>query len=154
MKLLNKFSNKGFTLIELLVVIAIIGVLAVALLAAINPLKKINQAKDSTMKTDVSQIVDAVQASAVINLGVYPATLATLTTTSELKTLPVQQNGGGSYSYVVSTVCTTTACNAAVWGLYSDTTTYVGYCWDSTANTYKNEVSGWTVPVAATPTCP
>jgi prepilin-type N-terminal cleavage/methylation domain-containing protein len=146
--------SKGFTLIELLIVIAILGVLAAAVIAAINPIKKINQAKDSTMKSNISQIVGALQASFTTNLGVYPATLGALVTTGEIKTLPVQQNGGGSYGYTVSTSCTSAACNVAVWGLYSDTTSFTGYCWDSTNNIYKNEPSGWAVPVPATPTCP
>lgn len=148
---IKKFSiQKGFTLIELLVVIAILGVLAAGLLVAINPLKKINQAKDATMKSSMSQIANALQANFTSSNGIYPATLATLSSSGELKVVP-NQPSGSAFNYVVSTVCTTSSCNAAVWGSYSDTSVGTYYCWDSTNLVYKTSA---TAPTAAAPTCP
>ena len=145
--LLSKFkSSKAFTLIELLVVIAVLGVLAAAVVAAINPLSKINNAKDSTLKSDLGQIVGALQAYATANSGVYPANLAALVP-GELKTLPSQPNAT-AYEYQLGTATT----NAAAWGSYSNTATGVFYCWDSTNNAYKTSA---TAPGAiAAPVCP
>lgn len=49
----------AFTLIELLVVMAIIGVLATAVIVAINPNKRLTQARDAQRKTDISAIANA-----------------------------------------------------------------------------------------------
>lgn len=49
----------GFTLIELLVVIAILGILAAAILVAINPNKRMAQARDAQRKTDINTITNA-----------------------------------------------------------------------------------------------
>lgn len=49
----------AFTLIELLVTIAIIGVLAAAVLVAINPGKRMAQARDAQRKQDISVIANA-----------------------------------------------------------------------------------------------
>ncbi len=52
-------SSSGFTLIELLVVMAIIGVLATAVVIAINPNKRLAQARDAQRKNDISAIANA-----------------------------------------------------------------------------------------------
>lgn len=66
---INKRQRRlGFTLIELLVVIAIIGVLAAAILVAINPGKRMAQARDAQRKTDISAIANAL-------VGYYTLTL-------------------------------------------------------------------------------
>lgn len=51
--------KRGFTLIELLVVIAIVGVLAAAILVAINPGKRMAQARDAQRKQDIAAISNA-----------------------------------------------------------------------------------------------
>ena len=50
---------KGFTLIELLIVIAIMGILAAAILVAINPGKRMAQARDAQRKQDIAAISNA-----------------------------------------------------------------------------------------------
>lgn len=50
--------RRGFTLIELLVVIAIIGILVVAVTVAINPVKRIEEAKTSALQARVSSAGD------------------------------------------------------------------------------------------------
>ena len=50
---------RGFTLIELLVVIAILGILAAALMVAINPNKRLKQARDAQRKSQINAIANA-----------------------------------------------------------------------------------------------
>lgn len=53
-------SRKGFTMIELLVVIAVIGVLAVAVLSTINPIEQINKGRDTRIRSDAAQMMNAI----------------------------------------------------------------------------------------------
>lgn len=62
---------KGFTLIELLIVIAILGILAAAVLVAINPGKRLAQARDAQRKSDISAIANALVGYYTIN-SYYP----------------------------------------------------------------------------------
>lgn len=79
--------KKGFTLIELLVVIAIVGVLAAVVLIAINPAKRLAQARDSGRKSDIGQIATGAQAYFTTQ-GRYPTALTELTGSGDLKTIP------------------------------------------------------------------
>jgi len=63
--------NKGFTLIELLIVIAIVGILAAAILVAINPGKRMAQARDAQRKNDISAIANALIGYYAL-IGNYP----------------------------------------------------------------------------------
>lgn len=67
-------KTSGFTLIELLVVIAILGILSSVVLIAINPAKRIAEANDSQMKSDLGQLQTALEAYATANGGRYPVT--------------------------------------------------------------------------------
>ena len=157
MKLFNKSSRKGFTLIELLIVIAILGIMAATVLVAINPAAKINSAKDTTVKSDMGQLVNALQAYYTgAGNQVYPATLATLTTAGELKSLPKQQASNGG-CLTASGVDATDYCytgtagqNVAVWATLFSPAARTFYCWDSTNGVYKSSVTG----VAGQTTCP
>src|SRR3990167_10471265 len=51
--------RSAFTLIELLIIIAILGLLAAAVLVAINPGKRLAQARDSQRKQDINVIATA-----------------------------------------------------------------------------------------------
>ncbi len=62
----------GFTLIELLVVIAILGILAAAVLVAINPGKRMAQARDAQRKNDINSIANAIIAYTVLHDGSVP----------------------------------------------------------------------------------
>lgn len=138
---LNKFltkamalsRSKGFTLIELLVVIAVLGVLAAAVVAAINPVQKIDSAKNANIKSDISQIANALQAYYTArSTPSYPAALIDLTP-NELKTVPTPP-GGGSYEYTITpAACTTagnTCTNIALSEPIAGSTTDV-WCWRS-----------------------
>lgn len=118
-------SSKGFTLIELLVVIAIIGVLLVGSIVSINPVQKINQAKDANGKAAVDQIASALQAYYTSSSNpTYPATLDVLapsTGKGELRSLPNDAFGNKFDStttsgYNVTTACADAVpCNASLW---------------------------------------
>jgi len=159
------FNRKGFTLIELLVVIAVLGVLAAAVITAINPLGKINAAKDANVKSDISGIASALQSYYTgqnPSAPAYPllaAGLDDLKITGEVKVIPNQQtpapacaaspNGyttGTDYCYVV----TATGDQAAVWGNTASSGTNF-WCWDSTNAVFKNSA---TAPTLLAPTCP
>ena len=89
-------SKKGFTLIELLIVMAIIGVFAAGILILIDPVDKINAANDSKAQGHVGAIGRAADAYATSHNGFYPATLAEMETSGDIKRVPVAVSG---YTY-------------------------------------------------------
>jgi prepilin-type N-terminal cleavage/methylation domain-containing protein len=66
-----RLYSKGFTLIELLIVIAVLGILAVAVLSAINPIEQINRSKDTGVRSDAEQLINAIDRYYASN-GYYP----------------------------------------------------------------------------------
>jgi len=80
------FQKKGFTLIELLVVIMIISVLAVTVYVALDPSKRIKDAKDSRRLTDMNSILTAIHEYIVDNKGKLPTGLSTSMTEKQLGT--------------------------------------------------------------------
>lgn len=118
---------RGFTLIELLIVIAILGILAAAVLVAVNPTKRSNQAKDSTVQTDIASIGGALQAYYTSSTKAsYPVALNDLVTNEDLKAVP-KDPGGVDYTYrtyPTALACADTIANpcvdAAVWRLMHD----------------------------------
>ena len=64
-------ATLGFTLIELLVVIAILAILAAAVMIAINPNKRMQEARDATRLADTSQIGNSISEYYVTH-GTYP----------------------------------------------------------------------------------
>jgi prepilin-type N-terminal cleavage/methylation domain-containing protein len=158
--------QKGFTLVELLIVTVILVVLAGAVLLAIDPTKKIKAAKDTTVKSDMGQLINALQAyyTNPNNGNMYPLTAVGLggLIPNELKSLPQQQTGTApcpttpdgttsntNYCYVVDT----TGKQAAVWGTLFSTGTAV-WCWDSTSGAFRTEILATTIPTQASPICP
>jgi prepilin-type N-terminal cleavage/methylation domain-containing protein len=53
-------DDGGFTMIELLVVIAVIGVLAVAVLSSLNPVEQINKGRDTRVRSNAAQLLNAI----------------------------------------------------------------------------------------------
>jgi len=67
-------GNKGFTLIELLIVIGIIGFLAAAVLVAVDPVKRIQDARDSRRYSEVNAILNAILTKQVDDRALYNGT--------------------------------------------------------------------------------
>lgn len=162
----SSFSQKAFTLIELLIVIAVLGVLAAAVVAAINPVQKINKAKDSTVKSDMGQLVNALQAYFTGQpIPQYPVNLDGLVTGNELKSVPKQQAGnvacpaanagsvvvangtpgsvGYYYCYYTVTVSGTVTSIAVMGSLYETASTF--HCFDSKNGAYKTSTLAPTI---------
>ncbi len=69
----NVSERRGFTLIELLLGISIIGVLAAVVIVAVNPSRQFAQARNTERRSDVKNILEAVQQYAIDNKGNPPA---------------------------------------------------------------------------------
>lgn len=144
--------KNAFTLIELLIVIAIIGVLAAVVLIAINPARRMAQARDSGRKSDIGQMATALQAYFTTNSS-YPAGsgapggLTALTASGDLKTI-TKDPTGGEYTYTVQDAGTSTA-ESAVYDILEAPTTAGStggnavWCWRSTAGSAV-EITGAT----------
>jgi len=105
MESFRKSCNKGFTLIELLIVIAILGILASATLVAINPVDKINAANDSRVQSDIASLANASVAYSTTHNGLFPAVIADLTASGEIKVVPSAPTGYTYYFAGVPSGC-------------------------------------------------
>jgi prepilin-type N-terminal cleavage/methylation domain-containing protein len=76
----------GFTLIELLLVIAVIVALAITVFVALNPGKRLADARDARRTADVDTILTAVHQYIVDNKGALPAGISTTSTDKMLGT--------------------------------------------------------------------
>ena len=88
---------KGFTLVELLIVIAIISILVTMVLIAINPIRIINESKDSKARSELVQVKTSLQLY-FNELNDYPAGTAALAPTY-IRAVPA----GITYSRISST---------------------------------------------------
>jgi len=143
---MNKKSialKRGFTLIELLLVIAILGVLSAAVVIAINPTKRLAQANDTKVKSDMQQIATGLSSYYTEN-SFYPLTLAELTASLDLKSIPVPPStyttyptyqSGALIQTAAGGACTTALKNCTNVRLYqelkSPKVTGNGWCWRS-----------------------
>lgn len=65
--------NAGFTLIELLIVIVIISALSVTVFVALNPTKRLIDARDSRRRTDIENILTAIHEYIVDHASLPPS---------------------------------------------------------------------------------
>lgn len=70
---MQKTANKGFTLIEMLLVIVIVGILMGAVVVGVNPVKRINDAKDAVVKSNVGTVGSAIEACYTKNQATWTA---------------------------------------------------------------------------------
>lgn len=81
----------GFSLIELLIVIAIIAILAGAVIIAVNPGRQFAQARNSTRRTHVSSILNAISQNTADNGGTFTCAAGVIPATATL----IQSAAGG-----------------------------------------------------------
>lgn len=74
-------GKKGFTLIELLIVIGVLGILAGIILVAVDPAKRLQQARDARRFSEVNSLLNAILNYTVDNKGNLPGAGASGTTT-------------------------------------------------------------------------
>jgi len=72
----SNLVKKGFTLIELIIVIAIIAILASAIFVALDPARRLHEARNARRSSDVVNILDALVKYKVDNEGTNLTTVA------------------------------------------------------------------------------
>ncbi len=77
-------AKKGFTLVELLVVIGIIVILFAVILVAVDPARRLGQARDAVRRQDVRNILESIQEFMVDNDGDFPAGIDAVTTSFQV----------------------------------------------------------------------
>src|SRR5258708_670810 len=103
---MKKLRQKGFTLIELLIVITIISALAVTVFVALNPAKRLSDARDARRTSDVDTILTAIHEYIVDNKGSLPTGLTTNMVETQLGTgVSGCAIATGGCSVVGSTTC-------------------------------------------------
>ena len=72
-------NNRGFTLIELLIVIAIIAILAAIIFVAVDPARRLAEARNADRWSSVNSILNAVLKYTVDHQGSLPSALESAT---------------------------------------------------------------------------
>lgn len=78
-KRFSRKSNSAFTLIELIIVIAIIAILAAAIFVAVDPARRLHEARNARRFSDTATILEAVKTYQVDNGGTHYTTIAAAT---------------------------------------------------------------------------
>ncbi|MBI5421935.1 prepilin-type N-terminal cleavage/methylation domain-containing protein [Candidatus Peregrinibacteria bacterium] len=71
-------APRGFTLVELIIVIAIIAILAAAIFVAIDPARRLHEARNARRMTDIATLLDAMKSYQADNDGDLYAPVAAL----------------------------------------------------------------------------
>ena len=71
-------DRRGFTLIELIIVIAVIAILAGAIFVAVDPARRLHEARNARRLSDVTTILDAVRKYQIDNDGTHYTTVAAM----------------------------------------------------------------------------
>lgn len=79
----NVKGAEGFTLIELLIVIGVLGILAGIILVAVDPAKRLEQARDARRFSEVNSMLNAILNYTVDNVGTLPTALDSVATNSQ-----------------------------------------------------------------------
>lgn len=107
----NAVRTKGFTLIELLIVIGILGILAAIILVAVDPAKRLRQARNARRASEVNALLNAILNYTVDYKGTLPASINTATSTGSVLLL-----GTGNVDPVSATTTLLAACPESLTG--------------------------------------
>src|SRR3989338_7359825 len=106
----SSILKKGFTLIELLIVVAIIAALAIAVFVALDPAKRLKDAKDARRTADVDTILTAIHASIVDTKGTLPTGLSTTMDETQISQGAVSSGCGSVSTGDCNVLAATVAC--------------------------------------------
>ncbi|HZE86645.1 MAG TPA: type II secretion system protein [Methylomirabilota bacterium] len=109
MLFVNQRKQKGFTLIELLIVISIIVALSVTIFVALNPTKRLQDARDARRIANVEALLTAIHHYIIDNKGTLPTGLLTGMAETQLGT-----GNAGQCSPVATGGCTIASSTACV----------------------------------------
>ena len=79
MNMLTKKRIAGFTMVELIIVIAIIAILAGIIFVAIDPARRLHEARNARRRSDVNTVLDALIKYQADNQGAHYSTVAAAT---------------------------------------------------------------------------
>lgn len=102
-------AKKGFTLIELLIVIGIIGILAAVVLVAVDPAKRLKQARDARRYAEVNSLLNAILNYTVDKKGALPAAIASATANPIMIGTGTACAVGGNCTFVMGSASNTIA---------------------------------------------
>ena len=112
-------QKKGFTLIELLIVIGIIAILAAIIFVAIDPAKRLAEARNAQRWSSVNSILNAILKYTVDNAGILPATLTAIDNDAATVQI-IGENTGGVPCPAACTGQSVAPANCFVTGLNDD----------------------------------
>lgn len=104
----HKQDAKGFTLIELLIVIGIIGILAAIILVAVDPAKRLRQARNARRFAETNAILNAILNYTVDYRGRLPAQISNAT--ANLPFVIGENNGTGNTALDIRPIGSNTLC--------------------------------------------
>lgn len=113
-------KNKGFTLIELLIVIGIIAVLAAIIFVAVDPARRLAEARNAQRWSSVNSILNAVLKYTVDNAGILPNTPVAIDNDAATVQLIGENSGGTACNAVICTGQIVAPANCFVTGSDSD----------------------------------
>jgi prepilin-type N-terminal cleavage/methylation domain-containing protein len=98
-------KNAGFTLIELLIVITIIAALAVVVFVALNPIKRLADARDARRASNTEAILTAIHQYVADNKGSLPPGVSTNMVETQLGTSGTTCNIIQANCSIAATAC-------------------------------------------------
>ncbi len=113
-------NKKGFTLIELLIVIGIIAILAAIIFVAVDPARRLAEARNATRWSSVNAILNATLQYTVDNSGSLPATAVAIDSTPASVQLIGENTGAVACGSVTCSGETVVASNCFVTGIDTD----------------------------------